>query len=144
MRSVGRVGLLCRRLADGGPGNGAQLRLALGQLHEKLLTGEWAGEGLGVLEELAGAQVAAVGLLQAGLYIVSKVSGENLVVDAGKARRIANREGYLAALEEVARHPVGRAEIDFVVAAVGEVEDARVLQKAAYDGADANPLREAR
>ncbi len=49
---------------------------------------------------------------------------------------VADGEDYFAALEEVAGHPVGRADVDFVVAAVGEVEDARVLKETADDGAD--------
>ena len=57
--------------------------------------------------------------------------------------RVADGEDDFAALEEVARHPVGGAEIDFVVAAVGEVEDAGVLEEAADDGADADALGQA-
>ena len=59
-------------------------------------------------------------------------------MDAGLGGGVADREDDFAALEEIAGHPVGGAEIDFVVAAVGEVEDARVLKEAADDGADAN------
>ena len=84
--------------------------------------------------------VGAVGLLQAGLDGVGEVGGQNFVVDAGLGGGIADGEDDFAALEEIARHPVGRAEIDFVVAAVGEVEDARVLEEAADDGADANAV----
>ncbi len=73
----------------------------------------------------------------------ASIRRQNLVVNARAGRRIAHREDHLAALEEVARHPVGRAEIDFVVAAVGEVEDARVLQEAADDGAHADAFRQA-
>ena len=102
----------------------------------------WLENGGRILEELAGAQVGAVGLLQARLDRIGQVGGQNLVVNARDGGRVADREDHLAALEEVARHPVGRAEIDFVVAAVGKVEDARVLEETADDGAHADALRE--
>ena len=88
-----------------------------------------------------GAQVGAVGLLEAGLDGVGQIGGKNFVVDARLDGRVADREDDFAALEEIARHPVGRAEVDFVVAAVGEVEDAGVLEEAADDGADADAAR---
>ena len=92
------------------------------------------------LEHLRSADVGAVGLLEAGLDGVGEVRGQDLVVDAGFGGRVADGEGDFAALEEIARHPVGRAEVDFVVAAVGEVEDAGVLEEAADNRADANAV----
>ena len=112
-----------------GDGNGFKFGFAFGQLHQKVL----AGEGRGVFEDLAGANVGAIALLQAGFHGVGKIGGQNLLVDAGAGGGIANREDYFAALEEIARHPVCGAEIDFVVAAVVEVEDAGVLEETPDD-----------
>src|SRR5580698_5608332 len=115
------------RLGLAGFGDGVEIELAFGELHEEGL----ASEGRSILEYLAGADVGAVGLLQAGFECVGKIGRQNLVVDASPCGRVADGEYDLAALEEIARHPVGGAEIDFVIAAVGEVEDAGVLEKAA-------------
>ena len=80
---------------------------------------------------------------QAGLDVVGEVGGENLVAQALGERGIVDGEDHLAALEEVARHPVGAAAEDLGLAAVGEAEDAAVLEEAADDGADADVLAEA-
>jgi hypothetical protein len=72
-------------------------------LHEEVL----AGEGRGIVEQLAGAEVGAVGLLQAGLHGVGEIGGEDFVVDAGQGGEVADGEGDFATLEEVAGHPVG-------------------------------------
>ena len=90
--------------------------------------------------ECGGAAIGSVELLEAGLDGVGEVGGQDLVVDAGLDGGIADGEDHFAAFEEIARHPVGRAEVDFVVAAVGEVEDAGVLEEAADDGADADAV----
>ena len=135
----GAGGGLGGRVCGGWGGDGVEVGFAFGQLHEEIL----AGEGRGVFEELAGADVAAVGLLEAGLDGVGEIGGENFVVDAGAGGGVADGEDDFAALEEVAGHPVGGAEVDFVVAAVGEVEDAGVLEEAADDGADADALGQA-
>ena len=87
--------------------------------------------------------IGAVGLLDAGFDGVGEIGGKDLVVDAGFDGGIADGEGDFAAFEEIARHPVGGAEVDFVVAAVGEVEDAGVLEEAADDGADADAAGQA-
>ena len=48
----------------------------------------------------------------------------------------SHREEELDAPVEVARHPVGAREVDLLVAAVPEVEDARVLEEAVHDRDD--------
>ena len=45
--------------------------------------------------------------------------------------------------KKIARHPVGRAKVDIVVAAIRKVEDAGVLEEAAHDGAYADVAGEA-
>ena len=90
-----------------------------------------------------GALIAAVGLLDAGLDGVSEIGGKDLVVDARLNGGIANGEGHFATFEEIAGHPVSRAEVDFVVATIGKVEDAGVLKEAADDGTDTNATGEA-
>ena len=82
---------LDQRLRRADLGNRVQVRLAFGQLHEEFL----GVEGRCILEDFAGAKVAAVGLLQARLDCVGKISGQNLVVDAGQDLRVANRKGRL-------------------------------------------------
>src|SRR5205814_290248 len=119
-------------------GYGVEIGLAFGEFHEEFLR----GEGGVVLEFLRGAAVGAVGLLETGFGGVGEVGGEDLVVDAGFYRRVADGEGDFAAFEEIAGHPVSRAEVDFIVAAIGEMEDAGVLEEAADYGAHADAARE--
>src|SRR5262249_43055898 len=52
-------------------------------------------------------------------------------------------EHYFDALIEVARHPVGAAQINKGLAAVLEVEDSAVLQEPAHDAAHSNLLTDA-
>src|ERR1035437_813666 len=139
-KSVGSM-----RLASGGfygqsggngLGNRSQISLAFSQLHQEIL----ASEGLCVFEYFGSADVATVGLLQSRFHGIGQVGRQNLFMNAGPCRRIANREDHFAALEKIARHPVRRSKIDFVVATVGKVEDARVLEEATHDGANANSL----
>src|SRR5207237_9113834 len=50
------------------------------------------------------------------------------------------RHEHLDTLVEIARHPVGAANVDLLVAAVGEVVDAAVLQKSSHDASDTNVI----
>jgi len=122
-----------------GGGDGCEVGFAFGEIHEEVL----AGEGRGVFEELGGADVDSVGLLEAGLDGVCEAGGKDFVEDACAGGEVADWEGDFASLEEIAGHPVCGAEIDFVAAAVGEVEDAGVLEETADDGADADVFRQA-
>ncbi len=81
-------GGMFRRLGrHGGRWNGVQIHFALCQLHEKVLAGErWSVLGL-----LAGAEIAAVRLLQAGFQGIGQQSGQNFVVNAGPWRRRRGR-----------------------------------------------------
>ena len=53
---------------------------------------------------------------------------------------ILDRSDNLDASIEVARHPVGGSEIQLLLAVVGEIEDARMLQKAADDADDSDAI----
>ena len=64
----------------------------------------------------------------------------NVRLDAG----IADRESRLDTPEEVARHPVGAAEIDFGGAAVLKAHDAAVLKEAPDQAPDLDILADAR
>src|SRR5579862_3752461 len=93
---------------------------------------------------MEGAEVVSIGLEKAGLGGISHQGRKNLVVNPDTSYGIADRKDDLAAFEQVAGHPIGRAQVDFVVAAVGEVKDAGMLEEAAHDGANANAVGEAR
>jgi len=59
-------------------------------------------------------------------------------------RHIVNgRHGFHPAVE-VARHPVSRAEVKLFIASVGEVKQARMLEKPADDADDSDPITDPR
>ncbi len=58
-------------------------------------------------EDAGGAEVAAVGLLDAGFDGVGEVGGQDFVVDTGASGGVADGEDDFAALEKIAGHPVG-------------------------------------
>src|SRR6185437_12826458 len=74
------------------------------------------------------------------LGVVLQVRSENLVANTRREHRIADREHHFAALEQVTRHPVRAAAEDLGLAAIGEGEDAAVLQVSADDGSYADAL----
>src|SRR5438309_6212177 len=55
-------------------------------------------------------------------------------------QRVFQRKHDFHTLVEIAGHPVGAAEIDLFLAAVGEMENATVLEKAAHNAAHANTV----
>jgi hypothetical protein len=81
-------------------------------------------------------------LHEAGLGVVTEVAFEDLVAETPFGGRVVDGEEDFAAFVEVAGHPVGGAAEDFFGAAVGEPEDAAVLEEAADDGADADIFAE--
>ena len=86
--------------------------------------------------------VIAIGLEYARLRRVGQVGGKDFVLEPCAELRVFDRKEDLAALEEVARHPVRAAAVDVLFAAVREVEDAAVFQEPAHDAADADVLAE--
>src|ERR1039458_2668576 len=80
-----------------------------------------------------GALVTAVRHHAARLDVIHQVLGQDFVADAAHQFRIFHWEEQLHTAVEIARHQVGAAEIDFLLAAVAEIEDAAVLQEASHD-----------
>ena len=68
----------------------------------------------------------------AGLHVVVHVHRQDLVADAAQDALVLHREQDLDPTVEVARHEVGAAEDDLVVAAVAEPVDAAVLEEPAH------------
>src|SRR6202040_1924219 len=66
-----------------------------------------------------------------------------LVHHAIAQQRVLKREQDFHALVQIARHPVGAAEIDLRLAAVLEVKDSAVLKKSAHDTAHADAVADA-
>lgn len=64
-----------------------------------------------------------------GLFL--EVSAEDIVSQCGYQADLANREEYFDAPIKVARHEVGAAEIDFLLAAIEEVKNAAVFKETA-------------
>ena len=76
--------------------------------------------------------------LAAGL----EVDREDLVADDARELLVLDREEDLDAAAQVARHEVGAADDEAVLAAAVEPVDAAVLEVAADDAADADVLGE--
>src|SRR4029077_442886 len=58
-------------------------------------------------------------------------------------QRVLEREQDFHALMQIARHPIGAAEVDFRLAAVLEVKDTAVLKEPPHDTAHANAVADA-
>src|SRR5262249_49548942 len=89
------------------------------------------------------AHVAAVRPHQPRLGIVLEVVFEDLPDNPPAKHLTSYGEHYFDALIEVARHPVGAAQINKGLATVLEVEDSAVLQEPAHDAAHSNLLTDA-
>src|ERR1700722_7896680 len=105
--------------------NRVQICFTLRQLHQKLLSRKHRR----ILYQLAGAEVSAVRLLQARLYRISQVSGQNFIANARQRSGIAHRKHYFTSLEQISRHPISRTDISFVAAAVSELINAWELEE---------------
>ena len=79
--------------------------------------------------------VKAFGLELSRLYIVSQAYIEYVRLDMLLQPGIVNRGDKLDAAVKVSKHPVCAADINILIAAVGEIEDTAVLKKAP-DNAD--------
>ena len=89
---------------------------------------------------LPGAQVAAVLLQKSCFHIVGEVCSQNLMYHAVAQQRILKREQDFHALMQIARHPIGAAEVDLRLAAVLEVKDSAVLKEPPHDAAHADAV----
>src|SRR5206468_9598305 len=63
----------------------------------------------------------------------SDVCSSDLLDDALLDPAVEDGEAQLDAPEEIAPHPVGAGQIEIFLAAVEEIEDARVFEKPPYD-----------
>src|SRR5260221_9105589 len=88
--------------------------------------------------------VVAVGVHFPCLAVVGQIGLEAFLDDALLDPAVEDREAELDSPEEIASHPVGAGQIEVVLSAVEEVEDARVLEKPPYDRAHAYVLRQPR
>jgi hypothetical protein len=57
--------------------------------------------------------------------------------------RIKNRSDHFNPSIKIACHPVGRANVNILIAAVQEIEDTTVLEKPAHNASHGNCLRQA-
>src|SRR5665811_67722 len=117
------------------PDQACLLAPARGHAHQDLLAVE---RDLPVAARRA--LVTAVRHHAARLDVIHQVLRQDLVADAPHQLLIFHREEQLHAAVEIARHQVGAAQIDFLLAAVAEIEDAAVLQKPPHDAGHPNGL----
>ena len=82
------------------------------QAHQVILDRKWR-------TALRRTNVFSVGLQKACLHVVIQIGLQDLIAQTLLQVRLADWKDHLAALDQVARHPVGAAAIDFVFAAIG-------------------------
>src|SRR4030095_10464008 len=70
----------------------------------------------------------------------SQILGQNLVTNPRHQLLIFHRENQFHAAVEIARHQVGATQIDFLPAAVAEIENAAVLQEPSHNARDPHCL----
>src|SRR5271167_2745958 len=92
---------------------------------------------------LPDANVGSVTQQDAGLAVIRQVDIENLAAHALTQELVAQRHQNFDTLVEIARHPVGAADIDFFFAAIAEVVDPAVLQKTSHNAAYADAVAQA-
>src|SRR5579864_2533347 len=56
---------------------------------------------------------------------------------------VFEREHDFDAFEQIARHPIGTAQINFLLAAIREIKNSTVLEETAHDAANPNPIANA-
>src|ERR1700677_3947562 len=91
-----------------------------------------------------GARVDAIGFKHPRLHAIGQVGRQNFVGDPLAQACVAHREDYLDAAEEIARHPIGAAEINLRASVVAEIKDPAVLEEPAHDAGDADVVAHAR
>src|SRR5579883_2199874 len=87
--------------------------------------------------------VLTVGSERPRFQIVLQVRGQNLLADALPQSFVFQRVEHLYSFVEISWHPVGTAQINFGSAAVLEIKNAAVLQKAAHNAAHSNAAADA-
>src|SRR3989475_1065568 len=88
--------------------------------------------------------VVPVGVHFPGLAVVGQIGLEAFLDHALLDPAVEDREAQLDSPEEIATHPVCAGQVEVVLSAVEEVEDARVLEKPSYDRAHAYVLGQPR
>src|SRR3954466_7484113 len=86
------------------------------------------------------ADVLARWLQNSRLCRVGEVSLENFLPHSLPQQWIEYRENYLHAFVQIARHPVGAAEIELLITSVRERVDAAVFQQTSHNAAHANAV----
>ena len=84
--------------------------------------------------------VSAVSQQNPRFQSVGEITLENLMQHPLPQHRVLDRDEHFDPLVEVARHPVGAAQVDLFVAAVREIKDAAVLEESPDDAAHANTV----
>src|SRR5262245_45886248 len=87
--------------------------------------------------------VAAVTQHFPGLAIVCEIGGENLVTQVLNQFRALDREQRFNTVVQIARHEVGAAQVNFLLAAVAKIENAAVLEESSDNAHHANILANA-
>src|SRR5579863_4272235 len=103
------------------------------QLHEMLLHRKPVS-----IPHRARPGVCAIGVQNASFACVGEVRRQNLVADTLAEMRLLERKHRFNAFVEIARHPIGAAEIQLGLAAVLEVIDAAVFQESPDDTPHSN------
>src|ERR1700686_3216023 len=87
---------------------------------------------------LPGPYVSRIFEKNARLAVIGQVRVKNFMVYPLPQHFIAQWHQHFYALVQIARHPVGSADVNLFVAAIGKVENAAVLQEAAHNAANAD------
>src|ERR1043166_4136713 len=85
--------------------------------------------------------ISAVSRQNSRFDVISKVSRQHRVLQIRLQIRIENGHNYFDATIEIARHPVGRSDVEFFIAAVAEIENAAMFEKSTHDTSHVNGLR---
>ena len=118
------------------PGS-SELALFQCHLHENLL----GRSRLGIFLR-ATLGVSAVGVEFPGVAVVGKEDTEDFLQFLGEMGIFDGHDRFHPAIE-VPGHPIGTPDVNFFVATVAEVKNARVFQKAPNDAKDANVFAQA-
>src|SRR5713226_553421 len=92
---------------------------------------------------LVGAGITAVLTQEASLVVISEIALQNFAKQSLAQGWVLDGEHDLDPLVQVARHPIGAAQVHVRLAAILEVKDPAVFQKSSYNTAHANPVAEA-
>ena len=79
--------------------------------------------------------VRAIGMEEARFRVVREGQPEQFIDNAVARRPILNRKSEFDPAEEIARHPIRRAEIDLRACAVLKIKNPAVFEKPVHDAA---------